>query len=117
MKSLNELGIRYDGPVLTGKITLELAKELEARRLLAKRMKDGNFARPQHYDPVLSEPTAASTKKAKIPASVLSVSLRKQEFVMLKTKDLLLTDSCFRPQLTGRSLARCSVVKLFVVIW
>ena len=52
-KKADELGIRYDGPVLTGKMTLERAKELEARRLLAKRMKDGNFARPQNYDPVL----------------------------------------------------------------
>ena len=49
----DELGIHYDGPVLTGKISLELAKEQEARRLVAKRIKDGNFARPQNYDPVL----------------------------------------------------------------
>jgi hypothetical protein len=53
MKSLNELGIHCDGPVLTGKISLELAKALEAGRVLAKRIKDGNFARVQNYDPVL----------------------------------------------------------------
>lgn len=52
-KEPDELGIHYEGPVLNGNMTLELAKELETRRLIAKRMKDGNFARPQNYDPVL----------------------------------------------------------------
>jgi hypothetical protein len=46
VKSINEQGIHSDGPVLTGKMSLELAKELEARRLLAQRLKLLNFARP-----------------------------------------------------------------------
>jgi hypothetical protein len=50
-KKADELGIRYEGAVLEGKVALELARELEARRL-AGRVK-GEVGRPEDYDAVL----------------------------------------------------------------
>ena len=50
MPQTDTLGIRYSGPVLSGRIPLELAHEIANRRPPGER-----FRRVEHYDPVLAQ--------------------------------------------------------------
>ena len=55
----DESGIRYDGDVLTGKISVEEAHARDARQALQAQMNDrerhpaGCYTTPENYDPVL----------------------------------------------------------------
>jgi hypothetical protein len=55
MPTTNNLGIHYTGPVLSGRMSTELAHQLAARRALQPG--DRYYPRTTYYDPVLKSHT------------------------------------------------------------